>query len=395
MFHCPDQNHYDLRSRFMKTLIKNCRLVSPDVDLANASILLAEGKIAGIYTGDSLPAADRVIEAAGLIAMPGFVDVHCHGRNNFDFCDALTEGVNTIAKGKLSEGVTTLLPTTLTLPETDLAATLKSVASYDGKGCKLPGVHLEGPFINPKCTGAQNPAFVRKPDVEEVKRLNAIYPVLKVSFAVEQPGAEQLCEDLRNLGITPSCVHSAANYTQFKAAYAKGLRNLSHFCNQMTPLHHRDIGLVGAGLLNDGVSIELICDKLHVSPEMIALVFKVKDAAHIQLISDAMRASGMPNGEYTLGGLPVIVKDGAARLKEGGALAGSTLKIVDALHNVAEITDLPLKELVKSTSFAQAQALGLAGIGKLEAGYLADLVLLTEDFQVSKTLVDGVVRYEA
>ncbi|PVY37858.1 N-acetylglucosamine-6-phosphate deacetylase [Victivallis vadensis] len=379
----------------MKTLIKNCRLVSPDLDLADASILIEAGKIAGIFTASSLPAADRTVDAAGLTAMPGFVDVHCHGRNNFDFCDALVDGVNTIAREKLAEGVTTLLPTTLTLPEADLVATLKSVAAYDGKGCKLPGVHLEGPFINPKCTGAQNPAFVRKPDVEEVKRLNAIYPVLKVSFAVEEEGGDRLCEELRNLGITPSCVHSAASYGQFKAGYAKGLRNLSHFCNQMTPLHHRDIGLVGAGLLNDGVFIEFICDKLHISPDMIALVFKVKDAGHIQLISDAMRASGMPNGEYTLGGLPVIVQGGAARLKEGGALAGSTLQIMDALRNVAEITSLPLKELVKSTSFAQAQALGLPGIGKLEPGYQADIVLLTREFKVSKTLVDGEIRYEA
>lgn len=379
----------------MKTLIKNCRLVSPDLDLADASILIEAGKITGIFTASSLPAADRTVDAAGLTAMPGFVDVHCHGRNNFDFCDALVDGVNTIAREKLAEGVTTLLPTTLTLPEADLAATLKSVAAYDGKGCKLPGVHLEGPFINPKCTGAQNPVFVRKPDVEEVKRLNAIYPVLKVSFAVEEEGGDRLCEELRNLGITPSCVHSAASYGQFKAGYAKGLRNLSHFCNQMTPLHHRDIGLVGAGLLNDGVFIEFICDKLHISPDMIALVFKVKDAGHIQLISDAMRASGMPNGEYTLGGLPVIVQGGAARLKEGGALAGSTLQIMDALRNVAEITSLPLKELVKSTSFAQAQALGLPGIGKLEPGYQADIVLLTREFKVSKTLVDGEIRYEA
>ena len=379
----------------MKTLIKNCRLVSPDLDLADASILIEAGKIAGIFTASSLPAADRTVDAAGLTAMPGFVDVHCHGRNNFDFCDALVDGVNTIAREKLAEGVTTLLPTTLTLPEADLAATLKSVAAYDGKGCKLPGVHLEGPFINPKCTGAQNPAFVRKPDVEEVKRLNAIYPVLKVSFAVEEEGGDRLCEELRNLGITPSCVHSAASYGQFKVGYAKGLRNLSHFCNQMTPLHHRDIGLVGAGLLNDGVFIEFICDKLHISPDMIVLVFKVKDAGHIQLISDAMRASGMPNGEYTLGGLPVIVQGGAARLKEGGALAGSTLQIMDALRNVAEITSLPLKELVKSTSFAQAQALGLPGIGKLEPGYQADIVLLTREFKVSKTLVDGEIRYEA
>lgn len=155
------------------------------------------------------------------------------------------------------------------------------------------------------------------------------------------------------MGIVPSCVHSAAKYGEFKRCYLEGMRNLSHFCNQMTPLHHRDIGLVGAGLLEDDVFLEFICDKLHICPDMIALVFKIKGPDRIQLISDAMRASGMPDGEYTLGGLPVIAKDGAARLKEGGALAGSVLQLNVALKNVAEITKLPLAELVKSTSYAQ------------------------------------------
>ena len=299
----------------MNILITNCRLVTPGLELESASIFAENGRISAILpAGSPLPAADRVIDAADLTAVPGFVDVHCHGRNNADFCDGSVEGVNRIGRGKLEEGVTTLLPTTLTLPEEDLAATLRSIAAYDGKGCRMPGVHLEGPFINPKCTGAQNPAFVRNPDIEEVKRLNAIYPVRKVSFAIEQPGGVELAAGLLKLGIVPSCVHSAAKYAEFRAGYAAGLRNLSHFCNQMTSLHHRDIGLVGSGLLLDEVRLELICDKLHVSPEMIALTFKVKGAERIMLISDAMRASGMPDGEYTLGGLPVIVRDGAARL---------------------------------------------------------------------------------
>lgn len=380
----------------MRTLIVNCRVVSPGIDLASGAVLIENGTINSICDGGSpLPPAGNVIDGTGLTAMPGFVDVHCHGRNNFDFCDASEEGVRRIARGKLEEGVTTLLPTTLTLPEEQLRATLETIARYDGSGCRLPGVHLEGPFINVKCCGAQNPAYVRLPDAEEVRRLNAVYPVKKVSFAAEAEGAPALTAELCRMGIVPSCVHSAAKYGEFKRCYLEGMRNLSHFCNQMTPLHHRDIGLVGAGLLEDDVFLEFICDKLHICPDMIALVFKIKGPDRIQLISDAMRASGMPDGEYTLGGLPVIAKDGAARLKEGGALAGSVLQLNVALKNVAEITKLPLAELVKSTSYAQAQALGLPGIGKLEPGFRADIVLLDAAWKVRKTFVDGEIRFEA
>ena len=380
----------------MRTRIKNCRIVSPGIDIAAGTILMEAGKITAILPGDTpAPAAETVIDGAGLTALPGFVDVHCHGRNNFDFCDGSVEGVNRIARGKLEEGVTTLLPTTLTLPEPELRRALEAVAQYDGKGCKLPGVHLEGPFINVKCCGAQNPAYVRLPDIREVERLNAVYPVRKVSFAAETAGAGELTAGLLRMGITPSCVHSAANYAEFRRCFDRGLRNLSHFCNQMTPLHHRDIGLVGAGLLEDDVFAELICDKLHICPDMIKLVFKVKGADRVLLITDAMRASGMPDGEYTLGGLPVISAGGAARLKEGGALAGSVLQMHIALRNVAEVTGLPLSELVKSTSYTQAQALGLSGIGKLEPGCRADVVLLDAAWKVRKTLVDGEVRYEA
>ena len=382
----------------MKTLIRNCRLISPDTELECAAVLIENERIRRVFApGDALPQADRVIDAEGNMVVPGFIDVHCHGRSGLDFSDATLEAVTTMATTKLEEGVTTLLPTTLTLAEETLAAALSTADAYvksGVKGCKVPGVHLEGPYINPKFIGAQNPDFVRPPDIEEVKRLAKIFPVLKISYAVEMPGAAEFTAALLAEGITPSCVHSAATFRQFLAAHDHGMRNLSHFCNQMSPLHHRDIGLVGAGFACDDVFIELICDKLHICPDMISLVFEIKGADRIQLISDAMRASGMPNGDYTLGGLPVIVKDGAARLASNGALAGSTLQIQNALRNIYEITGMPLSDLIKTTSWNQACALGLKDLGRIEPGYFADIAILDHDFQVLKTIVNGEVYWE-
>ena len=369
-------------------------LVTPGAELADAALEIEDGMIVRVEPGmPSWALGGR--DLAGKLVMPGFIDVHCHGRNNVDFSDGSAEAVRTIAENKLAEGVTTLLPTTLTLPEDDLAAALAAVAAYDGKtGCRIPGVHLEGPFINSKCVGAQNPAFVRKPDIAEVDRLNKIFPVKKVTFAVEVEGGAALIGELLRRGIVPSCTHSAATAAEFVAAYSRGLRNLSHFCNQMTPLHHRDIGLVGSGLLYGDVNVEFICDKLHISPEMIKLVFKVKGADHVMLITDAMRASGMPEGEYTLGGLPVHVgADGAARLTSNGALAGSTLQLNVALRNIVEVTGLPLGEAVKSSSLTAARSLGWTKLGRLEPGCFADLVVLDDDYSVGMTFVGGEVRY--
>ncbi|MCQ2379108.1 MAG: N-acetylglucosamine-6-phosphate deacetylase, partial [Victivallaceae bacterium] len=375
-----------------KTLIRNARIVSAGVDFFGA-VIIDGTTIEALTEKSPQNFSGRIIDADGNFVMPGFIDLHCHGRNDCDFSDGCAEKTKTILVRKLEEGVTTMLPTTLTLPETDLAATLRSVAAYDRSGCKVPGVHLEGPFINPKCLGAQNPDFVRVADIDEVDRLSAIYPVKKVTFAVEMPGGAEFSGKLLDRGITPSCTHSAAKYDEFVAAFRCGLRNLSHFCNQMTGLHHRDIGLVGAGLLHHDVYTELICDKLHISCPMIRLVYQVKGADHVLLISDAMRAAGMPDGDYTLGGLPVVVEEGAARLKDGGALAGSTLQISTALKNVYEVTGLPLSEVVKSATSTPAASIGLTGVGELKPGFCADVVILDHDFNVLTTMVDGEIRY--
>ncbi len=380
----------------MKTLIKNCHLISPDAELENAAVLIDGKFIAGVYAdGETLPLADNIVDAEGKMVVPGFIDVHCHGRSGYDFTDAMQEGMDAIGIDKLKEGVTTLLPTTLTLPEEQLKPAMKTVAEYvrrGVKGSRIAGVHLEGPYINDKCCGAQNPAFVRKPDIDEVKRLDAISKVAKVSFAIETAGGYAFVRDLLAAGITPSCVHSSATYADFKKASALGLKNLSHFCNQMTPLHHRDIGLVGAGLLHDEVFIELICDKVHISPDMIKLIFKIKGPEKVLLITDAMCAAGLEDGDYNLGGLPVVVKDGAARLASNGALAGSTLLFYKGLKNIYEITGMPLKELIKTTSWNQARSLGLEKLGKIEPGFYADILILNNDFSPEKVFVDGEIR---
>ena len=178
----------------MRTFIKNAHIVSPGIEIAQGFVVIEDDKIVSVGSGDAnAPVGAEVIDANGKLVVPGFVDVHCHGRNNFDFCDGSADGVRTILEGKLAEGVTTVLPTTLTLSEEELTASLKSVADCDKNGvCRVPGVHLEGPYINPKSAGAQNPAYVRLPDVAEVDRLNAVYPVSKITYAVEQEGGKSL-----------------------------------------------------------------------------------------------------------------------------------------------------------------------------------------------------------
>ena len=375
------------------TLIKNAHIISPDCDLANAAVLIADGVIKQIFAdGDALPVADKTVDIAGKMLVPGFIDVHTHGRSGYEFTDGDYEHLQIMCKDKLSEGVTSWLPTTLTLGNEALAKALENAAEYaagDSVGAKVPGVHLEGPYINEKCLGAQNPAYVRKPDIEEVKALDSIHKVLKVSYAVEVEGGSACASELLAAGITPSCVHSQASYKEFAAGYDHGLRNLSHFCNQMTALHHRDIGLVGAGLLHSEVYIEMICDKIHLCNDMIKLIFQLKDINHILLITDACQAAGMPDGEYEIGGLPLILKDGAARLASNGALAGSVLVMNKALKNVYEITGLPLSQLIKTTSWNQACSLGLSKLGRIEPGYCADLAVLDDEFEVCNVWVDG------
>ncbi len=384
-----------------KGLIKNAYIVSPGYEFDGGAIIIQNGKIEKVLQpGTPLPTdTDWIYDAEGQLVMPGFIDVHTHGAAGVDVCDVDTPtAIETIAKAKLEEGCTSWCPTTLTVASTDLEKALQHVAAYrtNETYAKVLGVHLEGPFINPACCGAQNPAFLRKPNIEEVKRLNAITPVCQISFAPESEvgNGARFAQECLEMGIVPSAGHTKCSYKEFKAVYAAGLRHLTHFCNQMTPLHHRDIGLVGAGLLLDDLRTEMICDKIHLCPEMIELTFQTKDIESILLITDSMRASHMPDGPSSLGGLDVIVKDGAARLASNGALAGSILRMNVALKNVWEITGMPLSVLIKTTSYNQALEHGLEdALGCIEPGYTADITALDDEtFDVKAVFINGEKR---
>ena len=297
----------------------------------------------------------------------------------------------------MKEGVTSWLPTTLTLAPNTLIEIQKTVAGYmkTQEFAKTPGVHLEGPYINCKACGAQNPAFVRPADIEEVKKLNSIARVLLVSLAPETEGAFDFIAQASTMGIRCSAGHSMATHEDFKKAKAAGLAHLTHFCNQMSPMHHREIGLVGSGFLDQDIKIEVICDEIHLCGDMLKTIFDNKCISQMLMVIDSLACSWMPDGPGNLGGLPIIVKGGVARLAESGNLAGSTLKYAYGLRNVHHRTGIPLSELVKATSWNQAQSLGLDGLGKIAPGFTADMVLLNDDFSTNTVIIDGVEKYKA
>ncbi len=382
-----------------KTIIKGAHVISPGVDLGNATIVIEGRKIVSVTTRKaSERGADTIVDVGGQYVMPGFIDVHTHGALTYDFCDADPQAIFKLAEAKLAEGVTTFLPTTLTVSHEELLVAAENARNYAEAGqpyAKVPGIHLEGPFINVKCCGAQNPKFVRKPSIREVKEIAKVYPVKQISYAVEAEDGAKFAKECIKIGVLPSCGHTAARFTDLMAAYKNGLRHMTHFCNQMTPLHHREIGMVGAGFLVEDLNTEVICDKIHLCPDMLKLIFTRRNLAHVQMITDSLRCSHCKDGyAFEMGGVKVQLKNGEARLVESGNLAGSTLWMGAGLRNVHEVTGIPLKDLVRTTSWNQAIEQGWGGeLGKVEKGFTADLVVINpKNWRPSAVFVNGEQR---
>ena len=381
----------------MITQIKNCRIVSPGTDIPCGTVSISDGMITAAGEKNLSGSCGVSIDASGLIAVPGFIDIHFHGRSNHDFCDCSSEAFSVIGRGKLEDGVTGFLATSLSVSEDDLRKLCREAENYKANvtdGATLLGIHLEGPFFNPSCAGAQNPAFLKNPDIALVDELNSISPVKKVSFSPELPGGLEFTSALAERNIMPSGGHTEADHARYTACRLAGMKHLTHFCNVMTPMHHLRFGMVGGGLMDDDVFVEMICDGVHLCDEMIRMIARMKGPERMMLITDAMRASAMPDGDYSIGGLPVMVKNGCARLTTG-AVAGSTLRYHDGLKRLLRLTGMPLCEAIRTTSLNQAESLDLGKRGKLESGYIADITLLDENLDPRITICGGKVKWQA
>lgn len=383
----------------MPKAIADVLLVSPNDYIRPVSIeVSAEGRIAAVHEGHQPPDGLEVVFDGGgeVYATAGFIDIHTHGAKGFDLSYATLEAVEAHAEAKLAEGVTTFLPTTWTASPEHKLAMARAAAAYreHQRFARTPFLHVEGPYLNPAQAGAQDARYMRRPDVAEIRAIHAICPVGLVSLAVELDGALEFIAAMREMGISTSAAHSAAEFAEFQRAREAGLTHLTHYCNQMSALHHRNVGLVGAGLLDDVVMIEVICDTIHLCPDMIRLVFKHRSCDRIMLITDSIAAAHLGDGRYPLHDGEIIVKNGAARIPAGN-LAGSIVTFDEALRHASNLTGLPLNELSKTCAANQARSLRLEDRGRIKEGLLADLALMTPGLEVVATYVGGECRFSA
>ncbi len=359
----------------------------------------------GIQNGKinlNAPISEEILSLSDdFVIVPGFIDQHIHGAGGYDAMDATEEALSVIANKIASEGTTTFLATTMTQSVENISSALKNVKEYVAKnktdGARVGGVHLEGPFIASKFKGAQPLEYVANPSVNTFKKYYEISgnTIKIVSLAPEVEGSYELIKYLSKVGVVASIGHSGAKYEDCDKAISLGLSNVTHTYNAQSPLHHRDVGVVGTALLRDEVNAELICDTIHVSVPAIKLVIKNKPSDKVTLITDAMRAKHMPDGESELGGQVVIVKNGEARLVDG-TLAGSVLKMNDAIKNVVEKAGVSFERAIDMATINPAKNLKIDDkYGSIKNGKIADITVINKrNYTIILTIRDGNVIYK-
>ena len=320
------------------------------------------------------------------------IDVHTHGRNGSDTMYATFKDLNNISVSELKTGVTSFLPTTMTMPSVDIKKAI--AAGYDNKdkveGAKILGMHLEGPFFSVKYKGAQPEECMIAPTVENYLSFAGEHPdfVKKISLAPEIEGAVDLIKYLREQNVVVSIGHTDATYEEAVKAIEAGATSGTHTYNAMTPLKHREPGVVGAVMLHDEVYAELILDGIHVSFPAAKILSKMKGADKLILITDSLEAAMLPDGTYELGNQKVYVKDGQARLKSGN-LAGSTANLNQCVRNAYKHLDLPLYEAIGYATKNPADHLGLKDYGRIKEGCVADMILIDDEIDIKRVILNG------
>ena len=362
--------------------IKNGEVFTEDGRFEKLGVLTENGIIKSLLPDGSACADSEVIDAEGCYVVPGLADIHLHGCMGHDPCDGTAETFETIAKYQLAQGVTTICPATMTLPDAETERILSAYAEYAEKQYKdladIAGLHLEGPFINAEKCGAQKSDHIQKPSSEKLRKWQqAAKGMIKlVTIAPETEGAVGLIKEFSG-EIHFSLGHTACNYDTAAEAFKAGADHVTHLYNAMPPFSHRAPSLIGAAFDTDGVFAELICDGIHVSPVAVRAAFKLFGEDRVILISDSMEATGLPDGEYSLGGQRVYVNGSRATLSDG-TLAGSVSSLYVCFKKAVEF-GIPLISAIKAAAVNPCRAIGLTDRGSISQGKKAHMLILEKD----------------
>lgn len=366
-------------------------------DVVDGYLEVQDGLFKGIVS--QLPPDADWVDYSDYYLGPGLVDTHIHGYMSHDVMDNDREGLKVISQGLLACGVTSWLPTTLTDTTDRLNAVCQTIGDcyHEMPGAKIRGIFLEGPFFTEEYKGAQNPSYMEDPSKDKLEHWDSLSGGLvnKIAIAPEREGALDFIGFAKTLGVETALAHSAASYDQAKAAVEAGARIFVHTFNGMSGLHHRNPGMVGAALTLEGAYAEIICDGYHVHPAAIDVLIRSRGVEETVLITDCMRAGGQGDGHSMLGEFPVEVKDGAARLKSSGSLAGSVLELIQGVQNLLKWGLATLPEAVRMASLNPAKSVGIEGqCGQILPGLEADFIVLDDQGQLQATYLDGVLRYQ-
>jgi N-acetylglucosamine-6-phosphate deacetylase len=383
-----------------RVIIANGRVITPWQVLEKGTVIIEGGKIVEVKESfDPTEGSEAtVIDAAGKTVAPGFVDIHVHGGAGHDTMDATPQAIQGMARFFASHGVTGFLPTTVTASKEAILGAIENAALCQRKhtgGAQVLGVHVEGPYISHSKPGAQPVQSIRPADPNEYCEFFAWDNIRLITLAPEIPENQELIAYAVQQGATVAIGHSAASYDEVLTAVRLGLSHSAHTFNGMGGLHHREPGTVGGVLTCDEITAEVIADNIHIHPAVIKLLVRAKGVERTVLMTDAIRAAGMPDGTYELGGQLVIVKEGVARIATG-SLAGSTLTMDRAVRNAMAATGIPLAKALQMASYNPAQVIGMEREkGSLEPGKDADIILLDDELRVLLTMVIGEMVYQA